>query len=118
MLQLGEANTELKVSSNPTTPLSPSQCDLTIDRLSSDDKVTDSTSDSHTNFDETDSVAESEQPIRDTANCRETHDLEMMVHSTEDKENVTKTSDKQLNSAVIGLEMSIVLIGSLHVINL
>ena len=115
MLQLGEANTELKVRNNPTTPLSPSQCDLTNDRLSSDDKVTDSTSDSHTNYDVTDSAVESEQH---TTNCRETHDLEMMVHSTEDKENVTKTSDKQLNSAVIGLEMSIVPIGSLHVINL
>ena len=30
----------------------------------------------------------------------------MVVDSTEDKENVTKTSDKQLNSAMIGLEMS------------
>ena len=44
VLQLGEANAELKVRSNPTTPLSPSQCDLTNDKLSSDDKVTDSTS--------------------------------------------------------------------------
>ena len=88
VLQLGEASTELKVCSNPTTPLSPSQCDLTNDRLSSDDKVTDSTSDSHTNYDKTDSVVESEQPITDTTNSRETHDSEMMVHSTEDKENV------------------------------
>ena len=106
VLQLGEANAELKVHSNPTTPLSPSQCDLTNDGLSSDDKVTDSTSDSHTNYDETDSVVESEQPITDTKNSRQTHDSEMMVHSTEEKENVTKTSDKQLNSAMIGLEMS------------
>ena len=106
VLQLGEANAELKVRSNPTTPLSPSQCDLTNDRLSSDDKVTDSTSDSHTNYDETDSVVESEQPITDTTNSRESHDSEMMIHSTEEKENVTKTSDKQLNSAMIGLEMS------------
>ena len=106
VLQLGEANSELKVRSNPTTPLSPSQCDLTNDRLSSDDKVTDSTSDSHTNYDVTDSVVESEQRITDSTNSRETHDSEMMVHSTGEKENVTKTSDKQLNSAMIGLEMS------------
>ena len=85
VLQLGEANAELKVHSIPTTPLSPSQCDLTNDRLSSDDKVTDSTSDSHTNYDVTDSVAESEQPITDTTNSRETHDSKIVVHSTEDK---------------------------------
>ena len=68
--------------------------------------MTDSTSDSHTNYDENDSVVESEQPITDTTNSRVTHDSKVVVDSTEDKENVTKTSDKQLNSAMIGLEMS------------
>ena len=102
VLKLGEANAELKVCSNPTTPLSPSQCDLTNDRLSSDDKVTDSTSGIQ-NYDETDNVVESEQPITDTTKSRVTHDSEMVV---EDKGNVTKTSDKKLNSAMIGLEMS------------
>ena len=102
VLQLRKANAKLKVHSNPTTPLSPSQCDLTNDRLSSDDKVTDSTSGIQ-NYDETDNVVESEQPITDTTKSRVTHDTEMVV---EDKENVTKTSDKQLNSAMIGLEMS------------
>ena len=43
VLQLGEANIELKVCSNPTTPLSPRQYVLTNNKLSSDDKVTDST---------------------------------------------------------------------------
>ena len=85
VLQLGEANAELKVCSNPTTPLSPSLCDLTNDRLSSDDKVTDSTIDSHANYDITDSVVKSEQPITDTTNSRETHDSEVVVHSTKDK---------------------------------
>ena len=78
VLQLEEANAELKVRSNPTTPLSPSQCDLTNDRLSSDDKVTDSTSGIQ-NYDETDSVVESEQLITDTTKSRETHDSEMVV---------------------------------------
>ena len=106
VLQLGEANAELKVRSNPTTPLSPSQCDLTNDKLSSDDKVTDSTS-SIQNYDEPDSSVESEQPINTgTTKSRETYDSEMVLNSTEEKENVTKDSDKQLNSAMIGLEMS------------
>ena len=78
VLQLGEANTELKVRSKPTTPLSPSQCDLTNDRLSSDDKVTDSTSGIQ-NYDETDSVVESEQLITDTTKSRVTNDSEMVV---------------------------------------
>ena len=106
VLQLGEANAELKVRSNPTTPLSPSQCDLTNDKLSSDDKVTDSTS-SIQNYDEPDSAVRSEQPINiGTTKSRETYDSEMVLNSTEEKENVTKDSDKQLNSAMIGLEMS------------
>lgn len=106
VLQLGEANAELKVRSNPTTPLSPSQCDLTNDKLSSDDKVTDSTS-SIQNYDEPDSSVESKQPINTgTTKSRETYDSEMVLNSTEEKEKVTKDSDKQLNSAMIGLEMS------------
>ena len=106
VLQLGEANAELKVRSNPTTPLSPSQCDLTNDKLSTDDKVTDSTS-SIQNYDEPDSSVESEQPINTgTTKSRETYDSEMVLNSPEEKEKVTKNSDKQLNSAMIGLEMS------------
>ena len=40
VLQLGEANVELKACNNLTTPGNPSQCDL-----SSNNKMTDSTSD-------------------------------------------------------------------------
>ena len=40
----------------------------------------------------------------DTMQSRET--CEAAVNSTEDKENITGTSDKQLNSAMIGLETS------------
>ena len=60
VLQLGEANVELKVCSNPTTPGSPSQCNL-----GSNNKMTDSTSDTEKlqNHAETDSVLQSEQPI-------------------------------------------------------
>ena len=67
VLQLGEANVELQVRSNPTTPMSPSQCDLTNDKLSSNDKVTaNSAKDTEKvqNHDETDSVVQSEQPIQ------------------------------------------------------
>ena len=106
VLQLGEANAELKVRSNPTTPLSPSQCDLTNDKLCSDDKVTDSTSNIQ-NYDEPDSSVESEQPINTGGTkSREICDSEMVLNSPEEKEKVTKDSDKQLNSAMIGLEMS------------
>ena len=102
VLQLGEANVELKVRSNPTTPGSPSQCDL-----SSDNKMTDFASDMEKiqNHAEIDGVLQSKQPINtDATQSRGT--CEAVVNSTEDKKNITGTSDKQLNSAMIGLETS------------
>ena len=64
VLQLGEANAELQIRSNPITPMSPAHSDLTNDKLSSNEKVTGSTSDTEKvqNYDETDSVVQSEQP--------------------------------------------------------
>ena len=106
VLQLGEANVELQVRSNPTTPIIPSRCDLTNDKLSSNDKVTDSTSDTAKvqNHNETDSGVQSEQPINtDKLNSRITNDV--ILNSTEDKGN-NDTSDRHLDSAMIELEMS------------
>ena len=100
VLQLGEANVELKVCCNPTTPGSLSKCDL-----SSDNKMIDSTSDMEKiqNHAETDSVLQSEQPINtDATQSRGT--CEAVVNSTENKEIITDTLDKQLNSAMIGLD--------------
>ena len=110
VLQLGEANVELQVHSNPTTPMSPSQCDLTNDKLSSNDKVTaNSARDTEKvqNHDETDSVVQSEQPTNtDKLKNRETSEVI-------DKGN-SDTSNRCLDSAMIEL----ILIGSLHVISL
>ena len=102
VLQLGEANAELQVRSNPTTPMSPSQCDLTNDKLSSNDKVTaDSARDTEKvqNHDETDSVVQSEQSTNtDKLKNRETSEVV-------DKGN-SDTSNRCLDSAMIELEMS------------
>ena len=108
VLQLGEANAELKVRSSPTTPLTPSQCDLTNDKLSGNDGITDATSDTNKvqNHDDTDNVAQGvQQTITDKLKSRETR--EETVNSSEDKENITESSaGKHLDTAMIGLEMS------------
>jgi len=60
VLQLGEANAELKIHSDPTTPITPSHCDLTNDKLNNN--VTDnSTSDVEKvqSHDEVDDVVQS-----------------------------------------------------------
>jgi len=60
VLQLGEANAELKICSDPTTPSTSSHCDLANDKLNSN--VTDnSTSDEEEvqSCDETDGVVQS-----------------------------------------------------------
>ena len=102
VLQLGEANVEPKVRINPNTPESSSQCDL-----SSDSKMTDSTSDTEKiqNHAEIGSVLQSKQPVNtDATQCRGT--CKAVVNSTEDKKNITGTLDKQLISAMIELETS------------
>lgn len=106
VLQLGEANAELQVRSNPTTPMSPSQCDLTNDQLNSNDKVTDSTSDTEKvqDHDETDGVVHSQQPIN-TNKLKSRETSEVVVDSTKDEGN-NNTSDRHLDSAMIELEMS------------
>ena len=103
VLQLGEANAELKVRSNPTTPMSPSQCS---DTLNSNDKVTGSTSDTEKvqNHNETDSVVKTKQPTN-TNKLKSRETSEAAVNSTEDEGNNT-TSDRHLDAAMIELEMS------------
>ena len=106
VLQLGEANAELQVRSNPTAPVSPSQCDLTNDKLNSNDKVTDSTSDTEKaqNHDETDGVLKTRQTTN-TNKLKTSTTSEVVVNSTKDEGN-DNTSDRQLDSAMIELEMS------------
>lgn len=97
VLQLGEANAELKVRNNSTTPITANHCELTNDN----DEVTDSRIDmeQHQKHEETDNVVHS-----DTDTTMETH--KVAVNLTDNKENITEASDKQMNSAMIELEMS------------
>ena len=106
VLQLGEANAELQVRSNPTTLMSPSQCDLTNDKLHSNDKVTDSTSDTEKvqNHNETDDVLKTRQTTS-TNKLNSSETSEVVVKSTEGEGN-DNTSDRHLDSAMIELEMS------------
>ena len=100
VLQLGEANAELQVRSNPTIPIGRTQSELTNNRLSHNDKVTNFTSDATKaqNHNKTESKLESE-PLTNTDRLKRN---EVAVKTVKD----TDTSDKYLNSTVIELEAS------------
>jgi len=102
VLQLRETNAELKIRSDPTTPMTPSPCDLTNDKLNN--KVTgNSTSDVEKvqNRDETDGVVQSKNSTNmGRPKNRETSE---MANSTE---NIIESSDRGVDSGVIGLKMS------------
>ena len=100
VLQLGEANAELQIRSSPTTSSGPTQSELTDNKQSHNDKVTDSTSETAKvqNRNKTDDEEQSEQPT----STDELKRNKVVVNAIED----TDTSDKHLNSAIIELEGS------------